>query len=411
MNEVVFRTKKQGDGFPETIPEGKKIPLSKKPPRGNRSTIQVKQKNPLTDIYNSIIFVGKEEEAKVLMLSLISKQHALLLGPAGTGKSLLIRTLAKSFNIPYFQYQLTKFTLPEEIFGYPNIKLLREQGVYKYNTANRLPEAVLAFLDEIFKGSSTILNGFLTILNERMFFDGKQWRTCPLWTCLGASNEIPTDPELYPLYDRFQYRIWTKYLKPEQWEQLLVTYWTIHQPDYQRTIRKFNFSIIEDAHKKIWSVDVFTVKNKLLEIFARLKDKGIEIPDRRKGRTLITLASSAVFNNRNYVLPEDLLNLKYTIPEDEEQVNLVEQVIIDTIGKQLKIKQQLQELIPQIRGLIDALKKTQTYEEALKIAEQIKPLHAKFTDLRKMVEGTPEFEQARELLDQFTSILAEKIRI
>ena len=358
----------------------------------------------LRRIQGALLLPGREEEARVLMLSLISKQHVVLIGPPGTAKSLLISRLAKMLDAPYFEYQLSKYTLPEELLGVPNVKLLREQGVYKLITAGKLPEAVLAFLDEIFKGSSAILN-------ERKFFDGVQMVKCPLWTAMGASNEVPEEPELRAFYDRFQYRVFVQYLPPERWEELLQAYWVTHQPDYHKSLPTFDFNVIKQAYSALWSVDVFAVKKQLLEIFMRLKDQGIEISDRRKGRCLITLAASAILDGRNVVTPADLLSLKYTIPESADQAKVVEQVIIDIAGRQLKLRQQLSELIPQLRGLIEELERAQSFEEALKIAEKLKPIHAKWSEISGAAQGLEEAEEVRKLLNEFNEKLVQKVRV
>ncbi|RLI76050.1 MoxR family ATPase [Archaeoglobales archaeon] len=360
----------------------------------------------LQQIYNSILLPGREEEAKVLMLSLISKQHAVLIGAPGTAKSLQISMLAESFNAPLFSYLLTKYTLPHEIFGAPDVKELRETGKTVTVTTNKLPEAKLAFIDEVFKGSSAILNCLLKILNERKFDRGDKEIKVPLWTCLSASNEIPEEPELQALYDRFQYRHWVDYVPPEKWEELLDTYWVIHNPAYNRQ-NSFDFKVIEQAHGQVFKVNPFTVKKQLLTIFAKLQDQNIVISDRRKGRCLLTLASNAVLNNRN-VTPEDLLALKYTIPENKEQVKIVEQTIIDVAGEQIKAKQQLQELLPQVRGLIEQLESANDFQEALKIAEQFKPLASKISDL-KAYSDLPEHQELERLMKEFSSILAKKV--
>jgi MoxR-like ATPase len=366
----------------------------------------------LQKIYNSILLPGREEEAKVLMLSLIAKHHVVLIGPPGMGKSLLIKSLARAFQVEYFEYLLTKFTLPEEIFGVPNVKKLRDEGEYLIITRGKLPEARLAFLDEIFKGSSAILNSLLTILNEREFFDGQKMIQCPLWTLLGASNEIPTEPELQALWDRFEFRMWSKNIPKDLWDSYLSTYWAIHLPSYQRVKQNFDFKVIEEANANIWQVDVFTVKSKLLEILAKLEDDhSIIVSDRRKGRALIALAASAVLNQRQQVVPEDLLILKYVLPEREEQVKVVEQVVIDVVGRAIKARQQLAELVPQIKGMINDLRNTKNFDEAIKIAEQLKPIRAKITDLESVIPDAPEIAEIKQLLTEFNEILVEKVRV
>ncbi|RLI80446.1 MoxR family ATPase [Archaeoglobales archaeon] len=367
----------------------------------------------LQDIYNTILLPGREEEAKVLMLALVSKQHAVMIGPPGTGKSLLIKRLARNFQVPYFEYLLTKFTLPEELFGVPNVKMLREQGEYQLITRNKLPEARLAFIDEIFKGSSAILNSLLGILNEREFFNGQKIVKCPLWTCMTASNEIPEEPELQALWDRLSFRIWAKNLQKDLWDDYLTAYWTMHQPQYQKIAgQNFDFKVIEDAHSALWQVDVFTVKAKYLEILAKLEDDhNIIVSDRRKGRGLIALASNAILNQRQTVIPEDLLTLKYILPEKEEEVRIVEQVIVDIAGKMIKAKQQLQELVPQIQGMLNDLKNASSFDEAIQIAERLKPIRAKLLDLESIIPEATELVEIKQLLDEFNNVLVEKVKV
>ena len=159
-------------------------------------------------------FYEREAEIEGLLISVLARQHMLLIGPAGTAKSLLSVELAKIVQgVNYFQWLLTRFSTPEELFGPVSLKEL-EQGIYKRNTTGKLPEAHIAFLDELFKASSAILNSLLTLINERLFYNnGKPFRT-PLISIIGASNEYPEEGEgLEALYDRFLLRYETDYLK------------------------------------------------------------------------------------------------------------------------------------------------------------------------------------------------------
>jgi MoxR-like ATPase len=150
--------------------------------------------------------VEREEEARLLVLSVIAGEHILFLGPPGTGKSMLGSRLSKLCGGLFFQRQLTRFTTPEEIFGPLSLRAL-ENDEYKRCTSGYLPTASIAFLDEIFKANSAILNTLLTILNERKFDNGSGVReNCPIKCVVGASNELPESDELDALYDRFLIR-------------------------------------------------------------------------------------------------------------------------------------------------------------------------------------------------------------
>ena len=121
----------------------------------------------------------------------------------------------------YFQWLLTKFSTPEEIFGAVSLKSL-EQDDYRRVTDHKLPEAHIAFLDEIFKANSSILNALLTLINERLFHNGRERVIVPLITMFGASNELPDEDELTALFDRFMLRFMVDYIGEEFRFEFLV---------------------------------------------------------------------------------------------------------------------------------------------------------------------------------------------
>ena len=146
------------------------------------------------------------------LAALLSAQHLLIIGPPGTAKSMLADELCRRIEgANYFQWLLTRFTTPEEIFGAVSLKAL-EQDDYRRVTNRKLPEAHIAFLDEIFKANSSILNSILTLINERLFHNGKEIVKVPLLTLFGASNELPEEEELTALYDRFLLRFVVGYI-------------------------------------------------------------------------------------------------------------------------------------------------------------------------------------------------------
>src|ERR1700730_6449986 len=149
------------------------------------------------------------------LCALLSAHHVLIIGPHGTAKSMLAEELCQRVErADYFQWLLTKFTTPEEIFGAVSLKGLEEDDYHRVTT-HKLPEAHIAFLDEIFKANSSILNALLTIINERIFHNGRERVAVPLITMFGASNELPDEDELTALYDRFMLRFMADYITEE----------------------------------------------------------------------------------------------------------------------------------------------------------------------------------------------------
>jgi len=150
--------------------------------------------------------IERDIPIRLALLAALAGEHVLLIGPPGTAKSELARRLRLAFTgQTYFERLLTRFSVPEELFGPLSIKAL-EDDKYERQTEGYLPTAAVAFLDEIFKANSAILNALLTLLNEREFDNGTQRIKTPLVSVVGASNELPQEEELLALYDRFLVR-------------------------------------------------------------------------------------------------------------------------------------------------------------------------------------------------------------
>lgn len=150
-------------------------------------------------------YVGRRRTIALLMLATVCREHLLLIGPPGTGKTGLVQRYAERLTATWFTYLLSRFTEPSEIFGPLDFEQF-QKGTYQIRTDGMLPDAQIAFLDEVFHGSSAILNTLLTLINERMFHNGAQVAETPLVTLIGAANELPADPGLAAFADRFLLR-------------------------------------------------------------------------------------------------------------------------------------------------------------------------------------------------------------
>ncbi|MEB3757673.1 MAG: MoxR family ATPase [Desulfurococcales archaeon] len=288
-------------------------------------------------------FVGRDEEALTIVLALLSGEHVIIIGEPGTAKSALARRAALLLNAKFFKYLLTRFTEPSELFGPLDINALRK-GLYKRITSNKLPDAEIAFLDEIFNANSAILNSLLSILQERVLYDGYSEIKVPLWSLVSASNRIPDEPELDALYDRLLFRHIVKPVPEELWEKLLDRSWMIEKGVFEDVKPVMSSSDLLSLNKLIFQVDLTSVKQSLLRLFAILEDNGMHLTDRRKGKTLKAIAAYALFNGRMKARTEDLFVLKYIAPRDAEDFDKINNILLEELRTPDKILVELDEI-------------------------------------------------------------------
>ena len=269
-------------------------------------------------------FFERDKEVEGILVALLSRQHMLMIGPAGTAKSALSVELAKIVKgTEYFQWLLTRFSTPEEVFGPLSLKDL-EQGVYKRNTATKMPEANIVFLDEIFKANSAILNSLLTVINERLYYNNGMPTKVPLISVVGASNEYPEEGEgLEALYDRFLLRFELDYIADE------TNFLSMMKESGQNQIMPS--LTLEELVQLQFLTDRVTIPDEvyeaLSEIRNHLRDEGIRPSDRRFKQSLSVLQAKALINQRQVVEVYDLVILENVLWETVDQKEVVSTII------------------------------------------------------------------------------------
>ena len=259
--------------------------------------------------YGAGTMTNRRQLTELVFLSLISQENLLLIGPPGTGKSAAARIAAQSVGGRYFEYLIGRFTEPSEIFGPLDLTAL-QNGEVRPDISGMLPEAEVAFLDEIFLGSTAILNTLLGILNERRYRRGHFDLKCPLRCCVAASNHFPDDPMLRAFADRFLLTTFVDPVGDHALESLLEAGWRFGVEDVAQTarLRMADIAKLTEAAKK---VDVGPVRDAYAHIVRKLRGRGIPLSDRRivKGQTLI--ASAAAVVGRQRAEPADLWPVVY----------------------------------------------------------------------------------------------------
>jgi MoxR-like ATPase len=263
-------------------------------------------------------FLGKSETVRLMLVASVAGELMLLIGPPGTAKSAVIRMFAKLVDAKYFEYLLTRFTEPNEIFGPIDITAFR-QGQYQRRMDGMLPASDIVFLDEVFKANSAILNSLLSVLNERLYTVGSSVVKVPLVSCFGASNEVPNDDDLMAVFDRFLIRYKSDNLDSYHFQELLVR-------GLEHEVSKITgeFDRLQPflAAQDLRGLHIFLAERmrQVPEAFLsqykglifQIRAEGVSISDRRAVKMLKLFVASAFLDNRPAPDPSDFFLLKHT---------------------------------------------------------------------------------------------------
>jgi len=258
--------------------------------------------NQLTQLRNDLLqnFPERREAIDAILCAVLAGEHALMLGPPGTAKSALIRTIAQSFGGRYWEKLVTKFTTVDEIFGPISLRAL-EQDHYSRIITGTLAEAQIAFIDEVFKGSSAILNSMLGIMADRVFHNDGQPTSVPLLSLIGASNELPDGRELEALFDRFTVRVHVNYVLREASFKAIVT---SAEPATKTALT------VTDLEKMSWAASQVKIPDEVVDAVVTIRDalrsEGIIASDRRWRRSLRIVRAAAYLAGEKQAAPEDL---------------------------------------------------------------------------------------------------------
>jgi MoxR-like ATPase len=266
-------------------------------------------------------YVGRDDVVDLLGMAAICREHVLLIGPPGTAKSSLLDRFARMLGAGYFSYLLTRFTEPAELFGPLNVRAFREESRYEVNTADMLPDKEIAFLDEIFQGSSAILNTLLSLVNERTFHNGSRRVPAKLLSMFGSANEIPSDPVLAAFSDRFLLRHRLAYVPEDDVVDLFTQGWSMERdlirrevtaasngggPDPDRSMAVFGLDNLIQLQQALATIDLLPVHETFSEVVRSFRAEGVTFSDRRIVKAQKVIAASALLAGRAAAEDADL---------------------------------------------------------------------------------------------------------
>src|SRR5262245_4673637 len=338
------------------------------------SACPVQEKFVLARKELSDTLIERDEEIDLVLTALVCQEHVLLVSPPGCAKSLLLDAVMNWLHGRRFTILLTKFSVPEEIAGPISVAALKEDR-YRRVTTGKLPEADAAFIDEIWKGSSAILNTLLKILNERLFENDGEVIRVPLKLCVAASNEWPapeSGKELTALLDRFVFRKAVRPIVSAAGRQRLLWH-RDHTPKLSTSITPAE---IDQAHKDALALPWTSEGKDALETILReLAREGIQPGDRRQFKAVAAAQAFAYLSGADQVLPEHLEVLAHALWDSpEEQPAKVAQVVAKIANPTgMRVNQLLLE-VEQILSATDVRQLAQAATATAKLQEIDKKL-------------------------------------
>lgn len=303
----------------------------------------------------------------------IGHLHVVMLGPGGTGKSLLARTVADHITgSQYFECAFDETTDPSQVFGSPDLKAMAEIGRTRRVVDGMLPEATDAFLDEFFNGNTPLLHSVMPILNERVFHDDGKVNPVPLRQAIMGTNKLNADADLAALFDRVHLRYTVDYIKDrEAMKEMIATSMARMAKVGRGTsthinddITKVTLTELDQAHAEALDLDI---ADSTMELFLDIKDElkvhGIEISDRRSNEGMLAVHANAWLRGNEEVQPADLDILSTMFWTVQDQQKACRDVVLAAVAPGEKKGMELLDALDELR---EEIKKVEGEDDTVK---------------------------------------------
>ena len=295
----------------------------------------------------------KDTEISLSLLAALAGESVILLGPPGVAKSMVARQLKTAFRDAHsFEYLMSRFSTPDEIFGPVSIQKLKSSDTYERAVDGYLPTADVVFLDEIWKAGPAIQNTLLTVINEKLFRNGNREMHLPLKLLVAASNELPAKGEgLEALWDRFVIRIESRPIKKESnFRAMLLDSHAdfsgstggLGHADFANNADFSELKITGEEYAE-WSENInkIGVKEEVLDVISVIRKslravnvdeaaerRNIYVSDRRWKNIARLLRTSAFMQDREEVDCCDLLPIYHCLWQEPEERDAIRTIVI-----------------------------------------------------------------------------------
>ena len=347
-------------------------------------------------------FLERREEIDIALTSILANEHTVFLGNPGVAKSQLIRAIASHINAKYFEKLITRFTTEDELFGPLSIKELKDNDRFVRKTSGYLPTAEIAFLDEVFKANSSILNALLSIINERIYHNGDRIEKVPLISLFGASNELPEENELLAFYDRFLFRKVVKGIRSYENLSKLIDLDEEYKP---KTI--IDIEDVKEMQKEALKVDISNIKEDLIKIKLSLESEGIRISDRRFKKSVKAVKCFAYLNGKEKADENDLDILRHIYWNEPDEFFKVSVEIFKISNHFAGFALEQREILDSLMNEIKKINKDRIklggieYRKCLEILGKLNSMSITLKDVKnKAIEANKPYELVEDVLKE-----------